>query len=79
MSRAVDETVDITVELSSQKGQEQREGERALSMRTRLRQGATGMGRASKARSARAVDKTAHTKSKSEKYLGREEGKGETT
>ena len=56
----------MTVELSSQKGQEQREGERALSMRTRLRQGATGMGRASKARNARAVDKTAHTQSESE-------------
>ena len=28
---------------------------------------------------ARAVDKTVHKKSKSEKYLGREEGKGETT
>ena len=66
MSRAVDETVDITIDLSSQKGQEQREGERALSMRTRLRQGATGMGRASKARNARAVDKTAHTKGESE-------------
>lgn len=65
MSRAVDETVDMTVELSRERARATG-GRESLVDANKTKARSNGDGQSEQSENARAVDKTAHTKSESE-------------